>query len=455
MKISTLNYFLFALQKKFSCSKTDQVRTNFSVFCFKCLWALIGTACSISYAANEKAIAQADKSVLRVYSYKNKEVETSGSSFVVGADNIVATNFHVIRGSDEVFLLVKGSDDKVKQLKAKILWTSVDYDLALLKVPDLNLEPLIINDQMPAKGSFVTAIGYPGIADRDEKLTNWAESTISQGVIGRTTMSSWRSNGLQLNILQHSAAINQGNSGGPLLDSCGRVVGVNTRKALSEVVGRNIVVQTEGIYYASHIAALLDALKQQGIPVLPQSQACPPAGPQQSQATSISTSSTSLTHKAWLLPTAIGAALFLSFGSLIFSLRKSKVVTETFTQYKRRATPPKIENRVSVAISKLVLRGTDSEMRPIKILIDLEQNKNSPIYIGRDKAVSQMVIDDATVSRRHASLLWSVGELRLTDLNSTNGTSVDGSAIQKSAVIIRHGQTIKLGKVILSVEVST
>ena len=91
----------------------------------------------------------------------------------------------------------------------------------------------------------------------------------------------------------------------------------------------------------------------------------------------------------------------------------------------------------------------------IKLLIDLEQNKNSPIYIGREKAVCQMVIDDATVSRRHASLLWSADELRLTDLNSTNGTSVDGSAIQKSSIIIRHGQTIKLGKVILSVEVST
>ena len=96
-----------------------------------------------------------------------------------------------------------------------------------------------------------------------------------------------------------------------------------------------------------------------------------------------------------------------------------------------------------------------SEMRPIKLLIDLEQNKNLPIYVGREAAGSQLVIDDPTVSRRHASLVWSAGQLRLTDLNSTNGTSVDGSSIQKSSVIIRNGQTIKLGKVTLSVEVST
>ena len=338
-------------------SKVEKMQEKDSTLFLKFLLALFLFVCSSAYASNEKAIAQADKSVLRVYSFKNKEVKSSGSSFVVSADNVVATNFHVIRGSDEVFLLVKGSDDKVKRLKANILWTSVDYDLALLEVPDLNLEPLIINDQLPAKGSFVTAIGYPGIADRDEKLTNWAESTISQGVIGRTTMSSWRENGLQLNILQHSAAINQGNSGGPLLDSCGRVVGVNTRKALSEVVGGNIVVQTEGIYYASHILALVDALKQQGITVQAQSQVCPPAGMQQAQSPQAATSNVGAQHKFWLLPTAIGAALFLSFGALIFSLRKSKVVVETFTQYKRRASPQKIENQMPVSSAKLILRG--------------------------------------------------------------------------------------------------
>ena len=433
----------------------EKVQDKKSTLFIKCFLVLFLFVSSIAYAADEKAIAKADKSVLRVITAKNKKIYSSGSSFVVGIDNVVATNFHVIRGSDEVFLLVKDDEGKVKRLNASILWTSVDYDLALLKVPDLNLEPLLFSDQLPVKGSSVTAIGYPGIADRDEKLSNWAESTISQGVIGRTMMSSWRENGLQLNILQHSAAINKGNSGGPLLDSCGRVVGVNTQKALSEIVNRDTVVQADGIYYASHIVALLDALKQQGVTVSAQSEVCPPVGLQQPQTNATATSAASSQQKAWLLPTAIGAALFLSFGALIFSLRKSKVVTETFTQYKRRSTPQKIENRVSVAISKLALRGTDSEMRPIKLLIDLEQNKNSPIYIGREKAVCQMVIDDATVSRRHASLLWSAGELRLTDLNSTNGTSVDGSAILKSSVIIRHGQTIKLGKVILSVEVST
>ena len=65
------------------------------------------------------------------------------------------------------------------------------------------------------------------------------------------------------------------------------------------------------------------------------------------------------------------------------------------------------------------------------------------------------MIDDPTVSRRHASVIFSVGQLHLADLDSTNGTWVDGAPVTKKTITLRHGQTLKLGKVVLNVEESS
>ena len=405
-------------------------------------------------AASENTITTADKSVLRVIARKGENY-TSGTSFVLGAGDVVATNNHVISLSDEVFLVVKQNDGKLRELQANVVWTSIDYDLALLKVPGLGRPPLQISDQLPVKGSLVTAIGYPGVADRgDKKLTNnFVESTVTQGIVGRVVMSSWRKDGLQLNILQHGAAVNSGNSGGPLLDSCGRVVGVNTAKALGKIEG-NEVNQTDGIFFASHIAVLLEAIKQQGLTPLVTSENCPPTGVQATQQSVSSPVVALLVEATWAVPLAIGAAVLLAFGALVISLKKSVTVRETFTQFKRRAGSQQIEPRVVNKTPKWHFRGHDSQHQPVKLVVDAASCQASPLIIGRDGGLCQLVIDDPTVSRRHASVIFSVGQLHLADLDSTNGTWVDGAPVTKKTITLRHGQTLKLGKVVLNVEES-
>ena len=430
----------------------------------KRLSSLLVLACGGVLFAAENAITTADRSVVRVI-VKHDQGYSSGTGFVVGSGGVVATNRHVVAEAGTVLALIKKADGKLQELPATVTWTSADYDLALLKVPGLDREPLLISDQLPGKGSPVTAIGYPGVADRpDKNWNNLVESTVTQGIIGRVVMSSWKKDGQQLNILQHSAAVNSGNSGGPLLDSCGRLIGVNTGKALGEIEGSvtagHKVNQSDGIFYASHAAVLIYALQQQSVTAKVTSEGCPPnsapgtpSPPAQAVPTADATvTAAPLTQAAWVMPGAIGAALLLALGALVVAMKKSVAVRETFTQYKRRTEPQKTATVAAKRIPKCLLRGRDSSHHSVEFLVDPAECQTSPLIIGRGGAQCQLVIDDPTVSRRHASLLWAGGRLQLTDLGSTNGTWLDGASITTQPVALRYGQTLTLGKVVLTIE---
>ena len=425
--------------------------TAFNAKCLGCL--LIWACCGLVFAA-ETVITTADRSVLRVI-VQQADGYSSGTGFVVGPGDVVATNNHVVGGRGDVFVLVKQPDGKLRELPATITWTSPDYDLALLKVPGLGKPPLQITDQLPGKGSQVTAIGYPGVADREKNSDNLAESTVTQGIIGRVVMSSWQRDGLKLNILQHSAPINKGNSGGPLIDPCGRLVGVNTQRALGNIEG-NLkegiqVNQSDGIFFASHVAVLLDALKQQGVTASVTSEDCRPDGASAAPAAPASPVATTSGQVPWIFPSAIGAALLLALGALAIALKKSVAVRETYTQYKRRSGVQQIEPTPEKALPKWLLYGRGSTHQAVEFLVDAASCQASPLIIGRDSSQCQLTIDDSTVSRRHASVLWSGGSLQLADLGSTNGTWVDGIQVTSRAVALRLGQTLTLGKVVLTV----
>ena len=133
-------------------------------------------------------------------------------------------------------------------------------------------------------------------------------------------------------------------------------------------------------------------------------------------------------------------------------MKKSVAVRETFTQYKRRTKPEKTATVAAKRIPKCLLRGRDSAHHSVEFLVDPADYQTSPLIIGRSGAQCQLVIDDPTVSRRHASLLWAGGRLQLADLGSTNGTWLDGASITTQTVVLRYGQTLTLGKVVLTVE---
>ncbi len=146
-----------------------------------------------------------------------KKPMSLGSGFIVDAQGHIVTNYHVIDGSDEIYVKLSNN----KEYSAKLVGTDPKTDLALLKIhTSEKLQYVKLADSSIARvGDVVIAIGNPlGFG-----------GTVTTGIIS----SKGRDLGenpdqLVDDFIQTDAAINRGNSGGPLFDIKGRVVGVNT-----------------------------------------------------------------------------------------------------------------------------------------------------------------------------------------------------------------------------------
>ncbi len=410
------------------------------------------------HANAQDVMAQADQSVVRVVA-KDRNGYELGSGFVVAKD-IVATNYHVIENNLGVVVLKKnpnGSD--INPIKASVLWRSVDLDLALLEVPGLDLPVITVRQSIPSKGSSVTTMGYPGAADealRDISQASLVESTFTQGIIGRMIEASWSANADKQMIIQHSASVNSGNSGGPLLDNCGRVVGVNTAKALGIVQGDNrsgmTVNQSDGIFYASHISSLIDAMKQQGVPYKVTSEECATQTTAINPKLEVNIGSTKKSDNTKLIGLA-AAAVLLAGGALFFSLRKVSVVRESYTQFRRRSGSP-VDHQTKLSATKnfrCALVGQDSSGHPVHLNFS-EKALRQGLVLGRDPNESDAQVNDNSISRRHAKLQYDLGVLKVRDLGSTNGTWVNGVRLGPESATLRVGQSFNLGKVSLRVE---
>jgi serine protease Do len=137
----------------------------------------------------------------------------AGSGFIVSPDGVILTNAHVVRDADEV--TVKMQDRR--EYRAKVLGSDPRTDVAVLKIDAINLPVVPLgNTRNLQVGEWVLAIGSPfGL-----------ESTVTAGVVsakGRTI----DNNGVQ--FIQTDVAVNPGNSGGPLFNTRGEVVGINSQ----------------------------------------------------------------------------------------------------------------------------------------------------------------------------------------------------------------------------------
>ena len=146
---------------------------------------------------------------------EKKESGSLGSGFIISADGYVMTNNHVVNGADEIF--VKFSDGR--ELQAKLVGNDPEVDLAVLKIQSNDKFKAVefANSDSLKVGQWAIAFGNPlGLND-----------TMTVGVVSAKGRSSLGIEKIE-NFIQTDAAINQGNSGGPLVDINGNVVGINT-----------------------------------------------------------------------------------------------------------------------------------------------------------------------------------------------------------------------------------
>ena len=151
---------------------------------------------------------------------QKRKASALGSGFIIDEDGIVITNNHVIQGAEDIVVRVNGD----KEFKAKVLGADPLSDIAVLKLEtEEKFQPVKFGDSDKARiGDWVIAIGNPfGLG-----------GTVTSGIISARN----RALGLSRyeDYIQTDASINSGNSGGPLFDMNGNVIGINTA-----ILGRN------------------------------------------------------------------------------------------------------------------------------------------------------------------------------------------------------------------------
>jgi len=145
---------------------------------------------------------------------QERKASALGSGFIIDAKGIVVTNNHVIQGAEDILVRVDGD----KEYKAKVIGADPLSDIAVLEIDSNDkFKPVKFGDSDKARiGDWVIAIGNPfGLG-----------GTVTSGIISARN----RSIGLTRyeDYIQTDASINQGNSGGPLFDMKGNVIGINT-----------------------------------------------------------------------------------------------------------------------------------------------------------------------------------------------------------------------------------
>jgi S1-C subfamily serine protease len=177
--------------------------------------------------------------------------ESTGSGFVIDDQGLILTNAHVVDAATDI--RVTFSDQHT--VSATAVGKDADTDLALLRVDveaeDLELKPLTLGDSDTVQvGDPTVAIGNPFGLER----------TLTTGVVSALQRRLTAPSGFAIdNVIQTDAALNPGNSGGPLLDAGGRVIGINSQIATG---GGNASGGSVGIGFAVPVNTAKDVIPQ-------------------------------------------------------------------------------------------------------------------------------------------------------------------------------------------------
>jgi serine protease Do len=170
-----------------------------------------------------------------------------GSGVIVSSDGYILTANHVVSGAEEIMV---GLGNDLRKFKAKKVGTDPGTDVALLKIDDKNLPAITFADSDKARaGDIVLAIGNPfGLR---QTVTMGIISAVGRGGMGIVDYE---------NFIQTDAAINMGNSGGALVDTQGRLVGINTA-----IFSRSGGSQGVGFAIPSNLAReVMQSLREKG-----------------------------------------------------------------------------------------------------------------------------------------------------------------------------------------------
>ena len=318
-----------------------------------------------------------------------------GTGFFVGEEGqdpqYIVTNCHVVEdfilagkalGGGELHVLF----DQEDEAEAYLVDYDAEKDLAVLRLaePTDKRAPLSMRQAEDSMlGDEVYAVGYPLAADVTVQAVNSSskeDATVTTGSISRLLTES----GTGRNLIQTDAALSGGNSGGPLTDGTGAVIGVNT-------YGSDL---DQNLFYAVSISELLPILDRNNIPY------------------TIAKAEGGNT----MMYVAIGAVVVVAVLAAVVVLSRKKKAAPA-PQQPSQSQPE--EGRQPVLRSMAGQHGG--------MVVPLH---HQPVQVGRDRAVCRLVYQDGTpgVSSRHCQVYYDErdGVFVVTDLNSTYGTFLAG-----------------------------
>jgi len=380
----------------------------------------------------------------------------SGSGFLVSAEGHVATTFHILRphieANWEIFVVESGAAPAARR-SATVVGTYPEEDLAVLKVEGL-VRPSVILSEVdagsPAQGSEIFAIGYPAAGAR---LGADAGTSFTAGMANRIFVGAWTVEGARIRIIQHSAATNPGNSGGPVVNPCGQVVGLNTEREMAMLItpgGVPIVYDViQGVFFASHVSVLIERLKELDVHYSGSPKVCRVIF------------GVASTNFAWY-GAAAGAVLLMFILLLVkhWPRRVIHVVVvggEAARNGARALGHLILHPRAGSKPRKITwrLHCDSAEGQPIDIVIDEDDLRRAPhgLVIGSDTACDRCLQADG-IDRRHAQLVPLGDTLGIRDLHSETGTAIDTRPVdpENGAAPLRPGAELRLGNLVFRVE---
>ena len=420
-----------------------------------------------------------------------------GTGFIINDQGYLITNWHVVydhrndRYSNDLSVVLNNTQE---QIPVQLIMASSELDFAILKARgSFGRPPVPLATLTPKPGGGVFLVGYPGVAISFKGSPN--VSSTSAGVVSRVIMGDWGRGG-NFPLVQHTSEANPGNSGGPLFDGCGRVIGIHTQSPKVRVVdgGRvSLVPAGAGIFFASQITITMPELKSRGIPFDQRNDVCAPALGGQAkdiearekaeQARREAAKATAEAERGRIETAAAkeaarqaeervrsmatqlmiwGPVFAILLGvTFLLALRKPRQqIIRAGREYSQRISQRinrssrSSRERTRMAIDRgLVMSGFDPEGRPVQLEIAThELRAPGGVVIGRSEGLAQCLINRDTVSGSHARLKVDGGRILIEDLDSTNGTRINGRPLSpRHPSEIRLGDQIAFGKLKLDV----
>ncbi len=405
-------------------------------------------------------------SIIKLLVFDKGDEVSTGTAFVVGKRNgklVVATNQHVVadRVLDEAVVAFRKDGNDIEVRDATVVWEDPALDLALLDVTDMKAKPMVFYVPQPAQGEEVFALGFPSLVEDLKSMSALAdlfsggkrgvvkdkggvasravESSLSRGGVRRVVKGKWDPGAPvdEFWIVEHDVNLGPGNSGGPLVNDAGQVVGINTMIASESRI-------SGAVRKSSHSTVLVDAMRKFGV------------------SPRVASSRGLWAAVSWTNLLLAAAAAAVAVAVTLTVLRKPELIRETYTQFLRR-TPPSPpttaarQSEFSVIGGQSSVKGTGrwclEGINPEKgqdpnVRLFFGAHDGDKVIVGRRKDVVHLYVANGSISGQHLALRPEGNKVWVEDRNSSNGTKVNGIKLAAfKPMAADSGARIELGEV--------